>query len=215
MTAITNAVGFCLLKLLITALFSPAHTEPRKTPDTTAMAVNIPRGFRNLQGSNTRHVRADCDEWKLLRTRRSTGRIERVVTDSTKWWHVVPTTTWPQYASQTVLVKLGQEWDIDEHSSMSVCLSCFFSIIWMHFAVLRINDTNDKRLSFFGEKKAHSCSVSLDFFSVLQLIKLRKRKEKKKTTNNKRLGQFINMSLCNYYENQLIVTLVSFFPVWW
>lgn len=46
-------MGFCLLKLLITALFSPAHTEPRKMADTTAMAVNIPRGFRNLQGSDT------------------------------------------------------------------------------------------------------------------------------------------------------------------
>lgn len=50
MTKTTNAVGFCLLKLLITARFSPAHTEPRKMADTTAMAVNIPRGFRNLQG---------------------------------------------------------------------------------------------------------------------------------------------------------------------
>lgn len=52
MTKNTNAVGFCLLKLLMAARFSPAHTEPRKMADTTAMAVNIPRGFRNLQGSD-------------------------------------------------------------------------------------------------------------------------------------------------------------------
>lgn len=69
MTKKTNAVGFCLLKLLITARFSPAHTEPRKMADTTAMAVNIPRGFRNLQVSDMA-LSLNC-------TGRSTGATQR------------------------------------------------------------------------------------------------------------------------------------------
>ncbi|TNN59612.1 hypothetical protein EYF80_030184 [Liparis tanakae] len=59
MTATTKAVGFCLLRLLIAALFSPAHNDARKMADTTAMAVNIPRGFRNLRGSDTAHMGAE------------------------------------------------------------------------------------------------------------------------------------------------------------
>lgn len=94
MTVITNAVGFCLLNWLITGLFSPAHTEARKTPDTTAMAVNIPRGFRSLQGSHTRHVRVWGISTKLLQYNWSTGRNVCLVIGSTKWLDVVATMTW-------------------------------------------------------------------------------------------------------------------------
>ena len=77
MMAATNAAGFCFLKVFMTALFSPAQIEPRKTAATTAIPMNIPTGFRNLQVDNiwtgqninvtsARLAQRYCGEWRPL-----------------------------------------------------------------------------------------------------------------------------------------------------
>lgn len=66
MIKMMNAEGFCFLKLLIAAPFSPTHTETTNTTDTTTMAMSVSRGFRILQGSSIEHMRASLNSFGIL-----------------------------------------------------------------------------------------------------------------------------------------------------
>lgn len=136
MVAIINAAGFCLLKWLITSLFSLAHTEHMKTQAVEPKAVRILVGFRSLQGSNTRsESRGDQDKTALIQLKHRQKCV------SGHWLHQV--VGFSSYNDMTPIRLFTYKSDRDSKNNIIACeLECITFFRYYLDVFVRNNSTS-------------------------------------------------------------------------